>query len=69
LGDRVGLPRLDPALLSRFQALFRLFSREITSARVYVIVMLTAVLSVVFALAFFIWAARKDGQADRVMRS
>jgi hypothetical protein len=36
---------------------------------VYVIVMLTAVLSVVFVLALFIWAARKDGQADRVMRS
>jgi hypothetical protein len=35
---------------------------------VYVLVTVSAVLSVVFVLALFVWAARKDGEADRAVR-
>jgi hypothetical protein len=36
---------------------------------VYVLVTVSAVLSVVVVLALFVWAARKDGEADRASRA
>jgi hypothetical protein len=36
---------------------------------VYVLVTLSAVLSVVFVLALLVWAARQDGEADRAVRA
>jgi len=36
---------------------------------VYVLVTASAVLSTVFVLALFFWAARKDGEADRAARA
>ena len=36
---------------------------------VYVLVTASAVLSIVFVLALFLWAARKDGEADRAVRA
>jgi hypothetical protein len=35
---------------------------------VYIVVTVSAVASVVFVLALFLWAARKDGEADRAAR-
>jgi hypothetical protein len=35
---------------------------------VYVLVSVSTVLSVVFVLALFVWAARKDGETDRAVR-
>jgi nitrogen fixation-related uncharacterized protein len=36
---------------------------------VYVLVTVSTVLSAVFVLALFLWAARKDGEADRAVRA
>jgi hypothetical protein len=35
---------------------------------VYVLATVSAVFSVVFVLALFVWAARKDGETDRAVR-
>jgi hypothetical protein len=35
----------------------------------YIIVTATAVFSVLFVLVLFVWAARKDGEADRAVRA